>query len=83
MQIKPLGKRVMIKIRDKVAQTGKLILNDNPNEPIYADVLDVGDEVTKVKPGQVAYLFPYGGQIIGDKTKIVFEEDIVGIVIDA
>jgi co-chaperonin GroES (HSP10) len=82
MNIKPLGKRVMIKIREKVAQPGKLILNDNPNEPIYADVLDIGDEVTKIKPGQIAYMFPFGGQQLGDGKKMVFEEDIIGVVVE-
>lgn len=82
MNIKPLGKRVMIKMREKVAQPGKLILNENPNEPIYADILDIGDEVTKVKIGQVAYMFPFGGQQLGDGKKMVFEEDIIGVVID-
>ena len=80
MNIKPIGKNVLIKIKQKEEKKGLLIVNPADSDPIYADVIEVGNDVKHVKVNQVVMIFPYGGRSIDNVHKFVMEDDILGIV---
>lgn len=84
MNIRPIGKRILVKIpKQEEKKVGTLIVAsaNNNNDFIAHEIIDIGDDVTKVKKGQMAYLPPYGGFNIKDGYKIVTEEDIIAVVL--
>lgn len=53
----PVGKRILIKPVE--AKSGALILNTT--KPTQFTVISIGDEVTKVKPGNTIYMEKHWG----------------------
>ena len=77
----PVGKRIIIKpIEVKV---GNLIVNNM--KPSQYHVVSVGEEVTKVRPGDTIYLEKhYGVEIEHDKEKflVIDESSVLAKLID-
>jgi chaperonin GroES len=71
----PIGKRIIVKPVE--AKTGALIITTT--KPTQFDVLAIGDEVTKVKVGNIIYLEKhYGAEIEHEKEKfLVIEESSI------
>jgi co-chaperonin GroES (HSP10) len=71
----PVAKRVLIKPIEQ-GKVGSLIVNQ---KPVQFTVIAVGDEVTKVKGGDIIYLEKhYGVEIDHEKEKyLVIDEDTI------
>lgn len=75
--LKPIGKRVLVKIIDEVQKTKSgIILKDNSTkqEIIKAKVLEVSDEIDNIKKDDTIYFSEYRVE------KIVFDEIEYGII---
>jgi len=87
MQIKPFGTRVVarrIEIRQQsaagiITNTGFKQQNiSNTGEIVY-----VGPDVTKVKPGDKVMFVTAGGiEFLGEQLVTAFESDILGLIVD-
>lgn len=78
--ILPLGKRVLIRA-DEVASSQKIILTNQ--RPTRFLVMHIGDDVTKVCPGDIVYLDKYAGSDLeyeGEKFMVVEESSIIAKV---
>ncbi len=71
----PVGKRIIVQPAE--TKKGTLILHNS--KPTQFLVISIGDEVTKVKPGNIIYLEKhYGAEIEHEKEKfLVIEEDSI------
>lgn len=71
----PVGKRIIIKPIE--VKAGTLLLANA--KPTQFQVISIGDEVTKVKPGNIIYLEKhYGAEIEHEKEKfLVIEENSI------
>lgn len=86
--IKPLGKNVTAKLveKSKVTKAG-LYLPDSSVEalaPKVAEIIAIGDEITKVKVGEQVVFKPYATYEVqeGDEKFVMLEEeDILGVIV--
>ncbi len=68
----PLGKRIIL----KPIEAKKSILCLANVQPIHFEVISIGDEVTKVKPGNIIYLADhYGVHIEFDNEKFLIIDE--------
>jgi len=68
----PIGKRIIVKPIE--AKAGTLILTNQ--KPSQYQILEIGDEVTKVKKGDTIYLEKhYGAEIEHEKEKFMVIEE--------
>lgn len=83
----PLGSRVFV-LKDKAAdKKGNIHLPERARAPVYTGVVQVvGDEVTKVKPGDRIIFYTYAGSAvtldIGDEEvgfTILTEDEIAAV----
>ena len=71
----PIGKRIIVKPIEPKA--GSLILHNS--KPTQFTVLSIGDEITKVKPGNIIYLEKHHGAEIEHNNEkfIVIDESSI------
>ena len=80
--LQPLGKRLLVKAYKEEAKKGVLILNDP--EPWKYQVIEVGDEVTKLSKDDFIVIGSYGSMPItykDEKYLIVEEAHVLAKVI--
>ena len=88
MNIKPLGKRVLLKPVPVEEQTSKggVIIPAALKESVYkADVMEVGDEVTKVEVGNLVLITQHVGDRVnreGSEEYYILNEDDLLATID-
>lgn len=80
MKYKPLGRNVQIKIREK-RTSGGIILHDATPDPI-ADVIAVGDEVTKVKVGDIVCFDKFAGMALDTKYDRILDEGAILAIVE-
>jgi co-chaperonin GroES (HSP10) len=84
MDLRPVGKRIIVHVPEKEAKPGGLILNTTSQiDPFPAKVIAVGDKCeTPVSVGDTVLLTPYAGMnFCEDKTLFILEESVVlGVV---
>lgn len=67
----PIAKRILVKPEEETQQI--IVVNTKPKR---FQVIAIGDEVTKVKPGQIVYLDKYSGaEIEHEKEKFMVIEE--------
>ena len=67
----PIGKRILVKPEEETQQI--IVVNTKPKR---FSIISIGDEVTKVKPGQIVYLDKYSGaEIEHEKEKFMVIEE--------
>jgi len=68
----PLGKQIIVKPIE--AKQGTLLLSGV--KPTQHQIISIGDEVTKVKPGQIVYIQKHcGAEIEHEKEKFIVVEE--------
>jgi chaperonin GroES len=85
-QIKPFGKRILIKLKEEETTTASgIILTDDSkskNENLF-EVIEVGPEVTLVHPGDLVIVGARYGDSVnfhGTEYKIIIEDAILSIL---
>ncbi len=74
--LKPVAKRIIIKPVD--VKPGTLIISNQ--KPTQFHVISIGDDVTKVKPGNIVYLEKHYGLEIdheGEKFLVIDESSVL------
>lgn len=85
MVIKPLGTNLLLKQdkeQEKKTSFGLVIAGSGKEVP-QAEVVAIGDEVTKVQVGQRVLLKSWGGEDVTlgtEKYKVIPQEEILGII---
>lgn len=83
--VKPIGKIVLIKLVNNDITPGGIIVPETAKNEFSNIVLAIGDEVTKVKPGDEVLCMPSSGLRIDlpnlePDTILVKEESILGVL---
>ncbi|MEA2066540.1 MAG: co-chaperone GroES [Thermotogota bacterium] len=87
MQLQPLGTRVLVKRKPEVTKTaGGIFIPDTCTEkPMEGDILSIGDEVKKVKPGEKVLFAKFAGvEVVSNDVGmflIMDENELLGIII--
>ena len=84
--IKPLKKKIVaVPIEDKKENAaGLIVVAENKERPVKAEVLAVGPEVMGLKPGDVILFAKYAPHevLVGEKSYFVLQlDDILGILL--
>jgi len=88
--IRPIGKNILVKAeqfkKENVSESGIVFQTESTNTFIdstsKAKILDVGDEVSKVRKGEVIYFETHGGNrviIQGEEYIILQEINVLGV----
>lgn len=85
LDILPIGYRIIVKPKEVPEKVGSIFVPNNTKElePTEGTVVAIGDEVEKVKVGDMIYYGKYAGfRFNRNKTDYVFlnEEDVLGII---
>jgi len=87
--IRPIGKRILILPQnyeqEKVSSSGIVYGTENTNstQTSKAEIVSVGDEVTKVNNGQTIYYESFAGHVISIEGKdftIIEEINVLGVI---
>jgi chaperonin GroES len=85
-RLQAIADKVVIRLMKKVKTVGGIIVPDTVVEKItYGTVVSVGDEVKRVKEGDVVKFFDYAGVGVEHEDRkyiIVRETDIYAILVD-
>ena len=86
MAFRPLGKRILVRRAPQVEQTaGGIIIPDlYQDRPTEGEILAVGDEVEKVKIGDIVLFAKFAGSTIENQDEgdliVIVEDNVLGVL---